>query len=89
MIQHNNSQLNTPYEHMVTFLLRVTEGQDYAFSYLLRYSDSYDDLAVGDQIEFCRLLSRYGYFDTPDNGFISLSALLSSVRDMIEEGGDQ
>lgn len=87
MIQHNNSQLNTPYEHMVAFLLRTTEGRDYAFSYLLRHTDSYDDLHCGDQIEFCRLLTQYGYFDDPES--IGMDELLSSIREIIEGGENQ
>lgn len=80
--------LNTPFNDMVGFLLRATEGEplDYACVRHVATFDQFVDLHMSDISDVIALAIQYGYFDQPmsrlipiDDGFISMSDLLDGV----------
>lgn len=87
MLPYNNQQLNTPYEHGVAFLLRLVNIEDIEFIRQLRHVSKFDDLHVADQIEFCRLLGKHGFFDDPGEPEETLAELLERVK-FPQEGGE-
>lgn len=87
MLPYNNQQLTTPFEHGIAFLLRLVSIEDIHFIRQLRHVSKYDDLHVSDQIEFCRLLGKHGYFDDPGEPEETLAELLERVK-FPQEGGE-
>jgi hypothetical protein len=88
MLPYNNQQLNTPFEHGVAFLLRVAEADDLSFVRQLRHVERYDQLTQKDQIEFCILLGEHCFFDD-DHKTMTMADLLSSIKAMLDEEGQQ
>ncbi|GJM00222.1 MAG: hypothetical protein DHS20C07_19010 [Methyloligella sp.] len=82
--------LNTPFNDMVGFLLRETQGGDCNdYVYIRAVSKTFEnftDLPHADIVDLIALCIRYGYFDEPmsrlvptNDEFISMGDLLDGV----------
>ena len=82
--------LNTPFNDMVGYIMRVTthgDSRDYDYiRSVAKTFHAFDELPIDDIRDVIALAIRYGYFDQPmsrlepvDDEFISLSDLLDGV----------
>lgn len=80
--------LNTPFNDMVGFLLRETQGgepEDY--DYIRAVSKTFmnfTDLPHKDMIDLIALCIRYGYFDEPMSRLVSANDEFISMGDLLD-----
>ncbi len=78
--------LDTPFNHMICFLMVVDkDADDQKFINKIKKFNYLSELGPDDQEELIYLLNRYDYLSQFNKEFVPLEELIASIKQMIEE----